>query len=829
MGRRMMRRHPSGSTRRQSRADTPAPWSRSDVWIALAFFGSGAAGLIYEVSWLRQIGLLFGHTVQAASIVVGSFFAGLGLGYLVAVRLLRRMRPLMGYARAEWIAAGWACLIPVLLVLLERPALAAVLHHSSPVVQMIVRSVVCFALLLPATIALGATLPFVAEYLDPAGRGGSARVAVAYALNTVGALLGVLLATMLLLVFVGVRKSSYLAAGISVVCGLIAYHIDRGCRADSKEAEAVPGRKAEIEAVVKSSAKGVALSWLGLVVLSGFGTLALEMLYNRMFALVFHNSVYTFGMVLAVFLASLALGAWLAPRLVRCWSVETVVAWACMAGGAAVALSMLVFGAVTGLQEFQAGQSFGGHMAAVLGLAALTVGLPLTILGVLLPTAWQGAQAGQVGSGRTVGVLTAANTIAATIGSLAAAFVLMPILGLWPATLGVAGLFWLVGSSLMLRRRRWGHILLTGGVFGVSAVVALILLSRSQNMLPENSNAVIVKRWQTPYGWIDVVSEPHKNWLALRENLHYVHGDTAGSLERELRQGHLPLLLHPAPRRTLFLGLGTGLTAGAALGHPEVERVAAVELIPEVVEAAELFSEANNNLLADRRTEVHIDDARHWLLASDERFDVIVSDLFVPWQSQAGYLYTTDHYRLVRRHLEADGIFCQWLALNQVGRAEFEIIANSFASVFPVTTVWWGRLTPQQGMVMFVGSETALTLDGGALAERLERLRGSGQPDPYLRSVAYLYRLYAGRWHARPDAPLNSDEHPRIEFLSPVTYRNRSLLTYRRLIAYFDAVLSRLSASGVNFTPVPDEPLEEFARKHALQRQVLQQQMQGKR
>ncbi len=821
MGRQTMRRHSSGSTRRRSRAEIPVPWSRSDVWIALAFFGSGAAGLIYEISWLRQIGLLFGHTVQAASIVVGSFFAGMGLGYLIAARLLRRARPLIGYALAEWIAGGWACLIPVLLAVLERPAFAAVLHHSNPIVQTVVRSIVCLALLLPATIALGTTLPFIAEYLDPAGRRTGARVAVAYALNTVGALLGVLLATMFLLVWVGVRKSSYLAAGISVICGLIAYRIDRAA-----------GGAARIAPARQESARAghpIKRFWLGLVVLSGFGTLALQMLYNQMFALVFHNSVYTFGMILAIFLASLALGASLAPRLVRRWSAEAVVAWASLVGGAAVALSMLAFGAVTGLREFQAGQSFGGHMAAVLGLVALIVGGPLTILGVLLPTAWQGARADQAGSGRTVGVLTAANTIAATLGSLAAAFLLMPILGLWPATLSIAGLFWLVGSSLMWRRHRWGPILWTGGVFGISAVLACIILSQAQNRVPENPNAVVMRRWQTPYGWLDVVSEPRKNWLALRENLHYVHGATDRSMERELRQGYLPLLLHPAPRQTLFLGLGTGLTAGAALRHPEVKQIAVVELIPEVVEAAKLFGEANNHLLADPRAEVHVDDARHWLLASDERFDVIVSDLFVPWQSQAGYLYTTDHYRLVRRHLGPDGIFCQWLALNQVGQTEFEIIANSFASVFPVTTLWWGRLTPQQGMVMFVGSEQAVTLDGSSLPERLERLRASGQTDPYLQSVTYLYRLYAGRWQAQPDAPLNSDEHPRIEFLSPMTYRNRRFLTYHSLMTYFDKVLSRLPAEGVNFTAAPDAPLEDLAARHALQRQVLQRQMQGKR
>jgi len=556
MGRRVSQRHRANTRSvggRSRSAAIEAPLGK-DAWVYAAFFGSGAAALIYQVSWLRQIGLLFGHTVQAASIVVGGFFAGMGIGYLVAASLLRRVRPLMGYAVAEWVAAGWACLIPLLLALLESPALAAGLHHPNPVLQTAIRSVICFVMLLPATIALGATLPFIAEHLDPVGKKSSRRVATAYALNTVGALVGVLAATMVLLVVVGVTKSSYLAAGISVASGLIAYRVHRQRRGEAGES------KTAAEAAPKSADERTRLFWFGLVILSGFGTLALEMLYNRMFALVFHNSVYTFGVVLAVFLGALAVGAALAPRLTGRWGAETVIAWACMAGGAAVAVSLLAFGAVTGLEEFQAGQSFGGHMAAVLGLVALIVGLPITVLGVLLPAAWQGAQPRRAGSGRTVGTLTAANTIAATAGSLLTAFLLIPMLGLWPSMLCVGGLFYLAGSYLMVRRRRWGKVLLMGGVLAGSAVAGLVILSRCQDMVPAGSRARLVRRWQTPYGWIDVLSDPEKNWLALRENLHYVHGDTAGSLNREVRQGHLPLLLHAKPRDVLFLGMGTGLT-----------------------------------------------------------------------------------------------------------------------------------------------------------------------------------------------------------------------------------------------------------------------------
>lgn len=348
-------------------------------------------------------------------------------------------------------------------------------------------------------------------------------------------------------------------------------------------------------------------------------------------------------------------------------------------------------------------------------------------------------------------------------------------------------------------------------------------------MIVPQSEARILKRWESAYGWIDVVGIPEKGRFALRENIHYIHGDTASSTVREFRQGHLPLLLHAAPHKALFLCLGTGMTAGAALYHPEVERIVAVELIPEVLEAIRFFDQANNHLLDDARTQVYIDDARHWLLAAREQFDVIVSDLFVPWQSQTGYLYTVEHYQVVKRHLTEQGVFCQWLSFNQVGQREFEMIANSFASVFPVTNVWWGRLTPQQSMVMLVGSDRPLSVDGASLDLRLEQLSTRiAQPDPYLSSVKYVCRLYLGQWPVPTESTLlNTDEHPRVEFLTPLTYRERNLLTYQTFLKYFDQDLSRLPATGVHFN-LKAEDTESAQEKRTLQRQVLLRQMKAR-
>ena len=357
------------------------------------------------------------------------------------------------------------------------------------------------------------------------------------------------------------------------------------------------------------------------------------------------------------------------------------------------------------------------------------------------------------------------------------------------------------------------------------AVILLAGISVSRGLsaltLPEGSQVTILKQWQSPYGWIDVVGVPSENFLALRENIHYQHGDTGLSKNREHRQGHIPLLIHPAPKEVLYLGLGTGLTAGSAVVHPDVESIDIVELIPEVVEAAALFGEYNHQVLDDERVNVHIDDARHFLLASDRKYDVIISDLFVPWQSQSGYLYTIDHYEVIRDRLKEDGLFCQWIGFFQIGQAEFEMIANSFASIFPHTSLWWGRVQAHQGMICLIGSNHPLEVDSDHVATRIANTFPGGARDPYLSSPASVLRLYIGDWPQNPSAILNRDEWPRLEFSMPITYRNQGLLKREAFVDYFDRVLTALPDGETRFRAKDASQLESLDRKHQMQRSVM--------
>lgn len=776
-------RRAGGDSRRQAPPATAA--------VSLIFFASGAAGLVYEISWSRQLGLLFGHTVHAAAVVLAAYFFGMAVGSWLAGGFASRMRrPLLGYAAAELVVALWAAALPLVVDLSGTPALARLLSPPDPTLQTALRAITAFALLLPATIALGATLPCVAQHMARSTR----HIARVYAWNVTGAFVGVVASTFVLLLAVGVVGSSLLAAAVSGLCAAAA----AGLAVHLGPASGEPAPTAPDEPRAPAAPATLPARWTVVAALSGFGALGLQILYTRAFALTLHNSTYTFGSVVAIYLLALALGSALVGRMSHRVEPSRAAATACALGAAWVPLSILLLETVTGLGYFRSSAGFLPYMFSTLGLVALVVGPAVVALGTLLPLAWTGVRADARERGRIVGRLTAVNTLAATLGALVASFLLLPAAGLWTSFAIFAVAYLALGAALLGHPRRWLQ-----SVWAPAALLVAIAspTARPEGLLPAQWR--VLERWETPYGWIEVVEDRGTGARGIRQNLHYLYAWSSAALEQRF-MGDLPLLLHPAPQRVLFLGMATGITSGAALAHPDVSRVDVVELVPEVVEAARYFTEYNAGLLDDARTRVFTNDARHQLAAADADYDVIVSDLFVPWHSQTGYLYTVEHYATVRKHLRPGGIFCQWIALWQVGPRELTTIADSLASVFPHVLLFRAS-DARKDMLGLVASEAPLELEQGVLTRRVARVRARrGSEDP--PAATDLIGRYAGDWVVRPGALLNSDEHPRVEFLAPISTQERSRLVRRHLRDFYQEVLLHMPARNLVFRPEPGAP-----------------------
>lgn len=781
-----------------------------DLVVYLIFFLSGAAALVLEISWARQVGLLFGHSIYAASIVLTSYFAGLALGNWLGGRWASRVSPLVGYAAAETVVAGWAILIPTLLSLAESPRVAPWFSSSSFAWQTSTRAFFSFALLLPATTAMGATLPFVAQFfsnrhdVSVSPSVGISKSVMAYALNTTGALIGTVAATFFLLVWVGVSKSGYLAAGVCLVCAGLANQIRRverqnACLQEPAEKTECDGTELTGEAVGSGS---VARHLLFLSAFSGFGTLSLQVLYTRMFSLVFHNSTYTFGIVIVVFLASLAAGAALVSKLRRRFDARTLMGFATGMGGIAIASSVVVFVGITKLEYYSSGQTFVSYIRGAMVLVIVVVTPAIICLGMMLPLTWAMADCNRT-TGNVVGRLTSVNTLAAAFGAMAASFFLLPFVGLWQSFVVFAIGYFAISFVLLWSVQQRIVACVFGIVLGVVTTFVLnspVESQYSKRMMGER----LVQRWNSAYGWIDVVQRMSDEAFKIRQNLHYRFGAT-GTNAREFRQSHLPLLLCENPERVLFMGLGTGLTAGGAIPFPNVEEIVAVELIPEVVEAARTLSDYNFRVADHPKVEIAIDDARHFLLSDAREYDLIVSDLFVPWESETGYLYTVENYEVARRRLKSDGLYCQWLPLYQLGRDEFELIANSFAKVFPHTSIWWGEVDADYPIVALIGASKPLELRDEKLALRMRALKlRLGRVDHAISTPELFGSLYIGDWHYAAGSRLNTDEHPRVEFLTPISNRNRELVCGENLKAYFDNVFSQLPSDSVRLSG-PDQ------------------------
>lgn len=735
-----------------------------------------------------------GNTAQASAVVLASYFTGLATGQIVGSILVVRVSPLFGYGVAEIVAAGSACLVPTVLSWASTAG-----SENSGVGQ----GVWCFVALLPSTVALGTTFPFMAEYLFRVHARGQRFVSRFYALNTVGGLVGIVSAAAVLLASLGVVGSGYLAAGISAACGLFA------CVLAVRRTVSGVQRVRMFPAGERTST--AAWEWWVAAAVSGFVTLGLEVLYVRAFALVFHNSTYTFGAVVAVFLAGLALGAALVATAFRRVSPQIITGVACAVGGVLLPTSTALFARLTELRYFAVGESFAGYLSGAFGLAALIILPPATALGAVVPAA---LAATDREGGRSVGRLVSVNTFFAVAGALAAGFFLPSWFGLW-------GAFWiltvLVGAvGVFFLARDWGRRR-AGGVAATACGLALLAAAWLMADASEEGEEV-VRQWESAYGRIDVVRSRTDGSLRVRQNLHYRHGSTANAV-REYRQGRLPLLLHARPTDVAFLGVGTGLTAAPLVRDNRVERGVLVELVPEVIESARLLGDANLGVIDHPKVEVVIDDARHYAARSQRQFDVVISDLFVPWESRTGYLYTVEFYEVVRKRLNPGGLFCQWLALYQLGPGEFELIADSFATAFPEVTLWWGQFDARFPMVALVGSEVPLVLSDDELQTRFAA--GGEMPggvDPDLGRPEDLPVLFLGRWPKRQSPVLNTDEHPLLEFRAPLRQRSKNTLSGPIFRTYFDSVLQRLPDSGVEWSgslrPIGADTLRRRAAQH---------------
>jgi spermidine synthase len=773
---------------------------------ATLFVASGACALLYQVLWQRHLALLFGSGAVATAVTLAAFFLGLAAGSLVLGRVVARAaRPLRAFG---WMEAGAA--LGALLVAATAVAWRALnaqwgaLAEATPEARLAAKAAFALLALFPASFLMGGTLPALAEHAVRGGRALAPVGTALYALNTLGAAAGALAAGFVLPQALGYRGAALAASGLGLVVGLVALAAGgRGAGpAPLPPAEPPPGPPRPR----RLSRQGFALAaW------SGFAALALEVLWTRTYAEALQNSSYTFSLLLAIYLLALAAGALLAHALAR--RVRSPAAWtrglAVAAGLAAAASPTLIAALVPSPDAVGGGRGF----AAYLWDAALRVGGMVLPVGLAVGTVFPFLLAREAGEGGgpaapVVGRLLATNTAAAIAGALAAGFVLPPLVGAWPACVLLGAGYLVFALDLAPRRERRGAQALSNtGILALLVLLGVLALAQDEaaRRWRARPGETVLDLEEGPSGTVAVVARGDD--LKLKLNSAYTLGGTAEPRWERL-QAHLPLSLHPAPRRVFFVGLGTGITAGAALSHP-VERVVATEIAPEVVRAARRhFEPWLGGLFEHPAVEVVAEDARTVLEATGERYEVVVGDLFLPWKRGVGLLFTVEHFARVRERLAPGGLFAQWLPLYQLDREEFLAVARAFLAAFPDATLWRGDFFARRPIVALVGRRDAAPLDGDAIAAAWRALEAGGATRHGASAPAIPFLLYAGRLDGAratiETAPLPTDDRPWIEFRAPRSQRARAA---REATAFVGEALLAFQRGLLEATPPESDPL----------------------
>jgi spermidine synthase len=266
-----------------------------------------------------------------------------------------------------------------------------------------------------------------------------------------------------------------------------------------------------------------------------------------------------------------------------------------------------------------------------------------------------------------------------------------------------------------------------------------------------------------PDGAVAVV-EPPSGGRAILVSNQYILGSSSARWD-EARLAHLPLVLHPAPRRVAFIGVATGVTPGAALEHAAVERLTAIEISPLVADAARrFFNTENNGLATDPRAELVIEDGRTYVESAVGKFDVVVGDFYLPWGSGAGRLYSVEHLRAVHRSLKPGGLFCQWLPLYQFTEENLTLVMATFQDVFPEVQVFRNRLDLLQPGLALVSWKDG-SVDWDVVRRRCAEVRQGGTVlDASIRHETGVALLWLGGLPPREDpAAVNTLDSMQLE------------------------------------------------------------------
>jgi spermidine synthase len=751
--------------------------------LLLLFVGSGCAALIYEVVWFQLLQLTIGSSAVSLGVLLGTFMGGMCLGsILLPRRISASHHPLKVYAYLE-LGIG----VIGVLVLYGMPLLTGIYTSiaGSGIVGILLRGVAAAICLLPPTLLMGATLPAIARWVKTTPEGVS-WLGFFYGGNIAGAVLGSLTAGFYLLRVHDLAIATFAAVGLNILVAVIALVIARSA----------PYEPAVEETAAVVRPRGATAIYIAIGI-SGMTALSAEVIWTRILSLLYGGTVYTFALILAVFLFGLGIGSSVGSALSR--NIERprlALAWVQMLLAGAIAWSAYMLTQSLPYWPIDPSTSSSPWFTFQLDLVrSLWAMLPAAILwGASFPLALASVADGRRDPAKLVGGVYAANTVGAIVGSLTASLLLVVWVGSQRAQ-QLLIILSVMASLLALdaassegteKTPARGRMRLGGTLLIVGAAMIAAWLARNVGSVP----AILVAYGRyaaSRIGQADVI-DMREGWnasIAVTRlangvlNYHNAGKVQASSEPQDMRLqrmlGHMTTLMPPDPKRVLVIGFGAGVTAGAVSIEPRLEQVTIAEIEPLVpVMASEHFGAHNFDVYKNPKTRLVLDDGRHFLMTTNEKFDAITSDPLDPWVKGAAALYTREFFEEVKQHLNPGGVMTLFVQLYESNPAAVKSEISTFLEAFPHGIVWGNTQNGAGYDLVLMGGLEPLKIDVDKIEQTLKSPQyarvAQSLSEIGMFSAVDLFSTYAGKrpdlepWMA--DAMINRDRNLRLQYLA---------------------------------------------------------------
>ena len=741
--------------------------------VAALFLVSGATGLLYEVAFSKLLGYVFGATAYAVSAVLSAFMGGLALGAHFGGRYAARIRrPLMAYGLLEMMVGAVCVTSPRALTILTDVYVS--LARSAPgslwALSLGRAGLTALVVVVP-TVAMGATLPLLSRVV--AGERGLSGL---YAINTFGGASGALLGAYAILPVLGIRGTMSAAALANVAIGAIAFFAGRssGAAATSRTLPSTPSEIPHDHTPAPRASEDDERLALGLAFASGYLVFAAEVVETHLLALLIGNSAYAFGLMLAVFLVFLALGAARTLSFAARHG-EAALSRGLVAAALSLALTLPLWAELPRLFMFA-----GHHVSSWAGREATRALAAAAILA--LPTLWMGSTfpllllrvATRLDVASRVGRLTVANTLGTIAGSILTGYLILPLLGSQGALRAVAVAF-AVAAVVAAPAPARPKVAFAGG-----AAILLALVLPRWDVARLTSGANVYFTTGAPPDAIEMVREDVHGGVttvARRGDVRTLYtngkfqGDDGAEITAQRRFAMFPSLFVHTFHRALVIGLGTGTTLGTIAAYPW-ERIDVAEISPSIVEASRRFYTPQTfDALDDPRVHLDVNDGRNLLLVATEPYDLITMELTSVWFAGAASLYSQEFYALTRARLAPGGILQQWVQLHHLRRRELAVIVRTLRTAFPHVALFVGG-----GQGILVASDAPLVASASHLAALEQRpsiqrtLSGAHMVDLFadlVSSEGDLDRFVDTSAEDGEPVPVSTDDNLYLEYATP--------------------------------------------------------------